>query len=143
MEEMPDRTAALRDELALAQTLVSQGRFDEAFHHLERAHILGQLGFIGHVRVHLRMLGLAIRRADRPEIAGQILRLLATVPGHLFGWIPIGNTGGSNVSALRPMPPPDDLLPYLKSFSLKHQVVRQGVILVGLAAVVAAVRRAF
>jgi hypothetical protein len=55
------------------------------------------------------MLGAAGRRRDGREVAGQLLRLALAVPGSLTGRYPIGNTGGADVSAFRPMPIPEDL----------------------------------
>jgi hypothetical protein len=81
---------------------------ERAFGHLERAHILGQRSTRLHVRSHVGMLGLAWRRRDLPEIGGQLTRIAAAA---LFSrlWVPVGNTGGANVSATRPMPVPPDL----------------------------------
>ncbi|MEP3890666.1 MAG: DUF3703 domain-containing protein [Hellea sp.] len=85
-----------------------------AFHHLERAHILGQRYFKPHIITHWWMLKIGISRRDIKEIFGQILRILAVMPANFFGWIPIGNSGGANVSALKPMPIPDDLVQYFE-----------------------------
>ena len=84
------------------------GDFNAAFQHLERAHILGQRSTRLHVRSHVGMLGIAWQRRDLPEIAGQLTRIVAAA---LFSrlWVPVGNTGGANVSATRPMPVPPDL----------------------------------
>ncbi len=84
------------------------GDFNAAFQHLERAHILGQRSTRLHVRSHVGMLGIAWQRRDLPEIAGQLIRIVAAA---LFSrlWVPVGNTGGANVSATRPMPVPPDL----------------------------------
>ena len=84
------------------------GDFNAAFHHLERAHILGQRSTRLHVRSHVGMLGIAWQRRDLPEITGQLTRIVAAA---LFSrlWVPVGNTGGANVSATRPMPVPPDL----------------------------------
>lgn len=130
---MADRRNVLRGEVTSAREHLSGGRFNEAFRHLERAHILGQLRFADHVVVHLWMLRVALARADRREVRGQLLRLVATVPGHLFGWVPLGNTGGADVSALRPMPIPVDLQPHFAGFSLGRQIRRQALILAGIA----------
>jgi Protein of unknown function (DUF3703) len=81
--------------------------------HLERAHILSQLKALLHVRTHLAMLVAGIRRHDRHEVVGQLLRLVLAAPGSLTGRYPVGNTGGAQVSALAPMPIPDDLVPFL------------------------------
>ena len=43
------------------------------------------------------------------EIVGQLVRLVVAAPGTWTGRYPVGNTGGANVSALKPMPIPDDL----------------------------------
>lgn len=66
------------------------------------------------------------------EIVGQVMRLLATVPGFVFGWIPKGNTGGANVSALKPMAPPEDLR-HLVDFSVGRDVGLRVLILLALA----------
>ena len=66
-----------------------------------------------HVRTHVAMLGAGIRRHDRREIVGQLLRLVVAGPGSLTGRYPVGNTGGADVNALTPMPIPDDLVPFL------------------------------
>jgi hypothetical protein len=77
--------------------------------HLERAHIVSQPMAVAHVRTHLAMLAAGLRRRDRAEVLGQILRTLVAAPGSWTGRYPRGNTGGADVSALRPMPIPDDL----------------------------------
>jgi hypothetical protein len=77
--------------------------------HLERAHVVSQPMAVAHVRTHLAMLAAGLRRRDRAEVLGQILRTLVAAPGSWTGRYPRGNTGGADVSALRPMPIPDDL----------------------------------
>jgi acyl dehydratase len=62
-----------------------------------------------HVRTHVAMLGYGLRHRDRHEIVGQLVRLVVAAPGTWTGRYPVGNTGGANVSALKPMPIPDDL----------------------------------
>lgn len=136
---MDPRTKAYRGEIEAARARIARGEPEAAVHHLERAHILGQLRFADHVRTHVVMLRLAWSRRDAREVRGQVVRLLASVPGHLFGWIPIGNTGGADVSALKPMPVPvpADLAPHFAGFDLKRQVLRQVAILVVIAAAAA------
>lgn len=80
-----------------------------AFAHLERAHILSQYSTRDHVRVHVAMLRWGLEQSDLREIAGQVLRILAAATKTAFGWIPVGNTGGSDVSPIKPMPLPADL----------------------------------
>jgi len=74
------------------------------FAHLERAHVLGQASTREHVRVHWHMMRWAWRRRDGKELAGQMLRITGAALLTFIGQVPTGNTGGSNVSAVRPMP---------------------------------------
>lgn len=101
-------TAAFAHEWSAADAARRAGNFDLAFHYLERAHILGQRRTWLHVRSHLGMLRVGWQRADLREIAGQVVRIVAAA---LFSriWVPEGNTGGANVSAIKPMPVPADL----------------------------------
>jgi hypothetical protein len=64
---------------------------------------------VAHVRTHLAMLAAGVRRRDRAEVLGQLLRTLVAGPGSVTGRYPVGNTGGADVGALQPMPIPDDL----------------------------------
>lgn len=82
---------------------------EQSFRHLERAHVLGQASTVQHVRVHLQMLRWALRHRVHREPAGQVLRIVGAATKTAFGWVPTGNTGGSNVSPITPMPVPPDL----------------------------------
>ena len=77
-------------------------------HHLSRAHILSQRYTWPHVRVHLLMLRAGIEGRDARQMLGQLTRVVAAA---LFSriWVPIGNTGLADVSAVRSMPIPEDL----------------------------------
>jgi hypothetical protein len=99
---------AYEAELAAAHAETAAGRIEHAFRHLERAHILGQRDTWGHVRSHWLMLRLAVSVRQWREAAGQATRIVAAL---LFSriWVPIGNTGRANVSALAPMTIPEDL----------------------------------
>ncbi|GMV31458.1 MAG: hypothetical protein AMXMBFR59_35830 [Rhodanobacteraceae bacterium] len=106
---MNDRIdAAFHAEWLAAATARSAGDHATAMRHLERAHILGQRRTALHVRSHVGMLALAWQRRDRREIIGQLARIAAAA---LFSrlWVPTGNTGGTDVSAFRRMPVPEDL----------------------------------
>ena len=107
---------AFAEEMARADQSRRGGDLDRAFAHLERAHILSQRFTWLHVRSHLGMLRIGWQRADWREILGQLARIPAAL---LFSriWVPIGNTGGANVSATRPMPVPDDLRALLEERS--------------------------
>lgn len=82
---------------------------DEAWLYLQAAHIEGQTRLQLHTLTHLRMLGLAWRLRDAPEIWGQLLRLLLVPVGHLIGRLPLGNPGRSTVNALAPQAVPEHL----------------------------------
>lgn len=99
---------AFAQEWELARVARRAGELDRAFHHLERAHILGQRRTWLHVKSHLGMLQLGWLRRDPREVPGQVLRIVAAA---LFSrlWVPAGNTGGANVSAFQPMPIPPEL----------------------------------
>ncbi len=118
-----DLKAAFQNEMRQAKRAFAAESWSKSFYHLERAHILGQRYFITHLWTHLWMLMVAFRRADWREIRGQIVRLVAVVPGYLFGWVPKGNTGGANVSALVPMPIPKDLEPLLRDYRVWADVL--------------------
>jgi hypothetical protein len=100
--------------MATARALFRDHKYRECFTALERAHILGQRYYVPHIVSHWWMLKVAVRTADIREIAGQLLRIAASV-GSLLGWVPVGNTGGSNVSPVKPLPLPSDLEEILRS----------------------------
>ena len=105
----PKLRTAFESELARAESLRSAGDLDRAFHHLERAHILGQQYVVPHVRTHLAMLRIGLLRRDLREIVGQVVRLPAAALGSALGVPPGGNTGGANVGFFARMEIPPDL----------------------------------
>lgn len=96
--------AAVQREIDCAREAEHRGLADVAFHHLERAHVLGQHSTRDHVRAHLAMLHWGIRNRSLREVIGQLLRLVGAVTKTAIGWVPEGNTGGANVSPFKPMP---------------------------------------
>lgn len=96
-------------EMEFYRAALQSSRFQVAWHHLERAHILGQPFVVQHTQVHWEMLLFGIKIKSVREIAGQIPRLLVGGIKSFIGVIPAGNTGGANVPALKPMEIPDDL----------------------------------
>jgi len=96
-------------ELSAAHTARSRHDDAEEWRHLERAHVLSQPMAGAHVKTHVEMLGTALRRRDGHEVLGQLFRMLVAAPGSWTGRYPVGNTGGSDVSAFRELPIPDDL----------------------------------
>lgn len=131
---MPSRLKqAYRHEFIAAKEAFAAGDLDRSFRYFERAHILGQRFFWAHLITHVWMLRIALARMDSREIIGQVVRMIATVPGYLFGWIPVGNTGGANVSALKPMPVPSDLSEHFVGYSVWRGVRLRLFIICGLA----------
>ena len=96
------------EELRNAWRADAQGNGATAFRLLERAHILGQASTVQHVRAHAHMLAWALRHRRPKELLGQVLRIVGAATKTVL-WVPVGNTGGANVSPVRPMPIPADL----------------------------------
>ena len=96
-------------ELLAAERSDANGNAAASFHHLERAHVLGQTSTVEHVRVHIRMLGWGVRYRRPREILGQVQRVIGAAIATPLRVIPHGNTGGSNVHPFRSMPVPSDL----------------------------------
>ncbi|HMS83507.1 MAG TPA: DUF3703 domain-containing protein [Nitrospira sp.] len=114
----PELRRAYDAEMMAAAMHYDSGKFQEAFSHLERAHILGQSFSIAHARTHWWMLKVGLKKGDIVEIAGQIPRIL----GALFFsriWVPIGNTGRARVPPFKPMPIPHELQVLLDRYSRK------------------------
>lgn len=93
-----------------AQAHECAGRIDAAWACLEAAHIVGQKNTRLHASTHARMLGLAWRTHNRQELVGQAGRLIASIL-ITWVWVPAGNSGRSNISALSSAPLPRDLVP--------------------------------
>ena len=110
----PTLKAAFDAEMLSARQALANDNLTAAFAHLERAHVLGQWYVKPHVTTHLCMLHIGWRRRDLREILGQLLRIPGGMIGSAIGRVPRGNTGGSNVSATRPLPIPPDLKDLLK-----------------------------
>lgn len=95
---------------------LAAGNLQRAWHHLERAHVLGQSWPMEHNHVHWLMLKFGIRIKSTREILGQIPRLILGGVKSFVGHIPLGNTGGANVPGLKPMPIGGDLEVLLKLY---------------------------
>jgi len=87
-----------------AELAAARAEPEHEFAHLERAHVLGQESTREHVRVHWRMLLWAWRHRDARELFGQLFRISGAATKTFIGLVPTGNTGGANVSPIRPMP---------------------------------------
>ena len=66
--------------------------------------MLGQAATREHVRVHWQMLRWALRHRDAREFFGQVFRMTGAATLTIIGMVPTGNTGGANVSPVKPMP---------------------------------------
>ena len=95
-------------ELFSASAAIAGGDIEGAFEHLGRAHIISQRYTWQHVHVHWLMLKVGASIGDWREVFGQLSRIIAAT---LFSriWVPVGNTGRANVSAMKPMAVPEDL----------------------------------
>lgn len=94
----------VKAELANAKRAGSGGDAQQEFVHLERAHVIGQESTYWHVKVHVLMLGWALRNRSAGEAFGQGFRILGAATKTAFGLVPQGNTGGANVSPFKKMP---------------------------------------
>ena len=101
-------SAAYAAEISLSQAAFRNRDYPQCFHHLERAHILGQRSTLKHTYAHWLMFRAGLQQGDFREMLGQGPRMLASL---LFSriWVPLGNTGRSRVPAMKAMPIPDDL----------------------------------
>jgi hypothetical protein len=104
IKPLADRTFDQDAYAQLIQWAKEAETADEAWLHLEAAHIVGQVHFQPHLGTHLKMIGLSLRNRDWSEARGQFLRLALVPLGHLSGRLPLGNPGRSRVSAFKPMP---------------------------------------
>lgn len=89
-------------ELELYKKEYHNGNLKLAWHHLERAHILGQRYPFAHSAVHWQMLLFGIKIKSGKEILGQIPRLLFGGVKSFVGKVPVGNPGGANMPPLKP-----------------------------------------
>lgn len=80
------------------------GDYPSAFTYLENAHVLGQESTYWHVKVHYLMMLWGIKQKNIKEVLGQIIRIIGAVLLTAVKSVPVGNTGGSNVSPVKIMP---------------------------------------
>ncbi|HYD81047.1 MAG TPA: DUF3703 domain-containing protein [Paucimonas sp.] len=105
----PLHRKAFDDEIGHVRDALAQRDHERAYRHLERAHILGQRYVRPHTHTHLLFLLIGWRRRDWREILGQLARIPLGMLGSALNRVPVGNTGGANVSMFQAMPIPDDL----------------------------------
>ena len=100
---------AFEDEMAAAWNHYRSGRLDTAFRHLERAHVLGQRHVMPHVRSHWLMLKIGLARRSPAEVWGQAVRIVLGALGSAVNVVPVGNTGGTNISMFKRLPIAPDI----------------------------------
>lgn len=100
----PVRRSAFDNEIALAKEFIARAELDAGFAHLERAHVIAQAFVVPHARSHWLMLEVELRRRRPVAACGQVARIVLGVLGSAVGVVPVGNTGGSNVSIFKRMP---------------------------------------
>ena len=103
----PVRRNAFEKEITLARGLMRRNEHDEAFVHLERAHVLGQQNAAAHVLSHWLMLRVAVHRREPAAILGQAARIVLGAVGSIVGSVP---TGGTNISMFKHLPIASELL---------------------------------
>ncbi|WP_432419326.1 DUF3703 domain-containing protein [Flavobacterium lacisediminis] len=101
-------------ELEIFKDNLQQDNLQNAWCHLERAHIIAQKYPCEHTSVHWKMLQFGIKIKSSKEVIGQIPRLLVGGVKSFVGHIPLGNTGGANVPPLKTMEIPEDIQEILK-----------------------------
>jgi hypothetical protein len=100
---------AFDSEMAIAMDLYRKGRLGQAFGHLETAHVLGQRHVVPHVVTHWWMLKIGLKRRATAEVVGQVVRIALGAIGSAVGVVPVGNTGGTNISMFKRIPIDDSL----------------------------------
>jgi uncharacterized protein DUF3703 len=111
---------AFEKEIATARALMRQNKHDQAFLHLERAHVLGQQHAVPHVRSHWLMLRVAVHRREPVAVLGQAARIVLGAVGSLVGSVPTGNTGGTNISMFKRLPIDPELLKIMEDRGVRR-----------------------
>ena len=91
-------------ELESYSAQFTKKNLQNAWYHLERAHIIGQQYPYQHTYVHFKMLHFGFKIKSTKEVIGQIPRLLVGGIKSYVGKIPVGNPGGANVPPLKSFP---------------------------------------
>lgn len=105
--------SAFDAEMFAAMQRYRKGQLDQAFKHLEVAHVLGQRYVLPHVLSHWWMLKIGLKRRAPTEVVGQAVRIVLGAFGSAVGVVPTGNTGGTNISMFRRMPIAPEIKRYL------------------------------
>jgi hypothetical protein len=98
-------------QLDLGKEALKKKAYSTSFYHFENAHILGQQHLWRHTISHYWMLVFGIKTNNTKETFGQAFRIVASLLFTVF-WVPKGNTGGTNISPIRPIPVRKELQKY-------------------------------
>ncbi|WP_445454971.1 DUF3703 domain-containing protein [Flavobacterium sp. HNIBRBA15423] len=116
--KMPNKLIPFyQNELEAVKDNLEQNKLQNAWYHLERAHIIAQKYPYEHTFVLWKMVQFGIKIKSAKEVMGQIPRLLVGGVKSFVGHIPVGNTGGANVPPLKTMEIPKDLKEILQANS--------------------------
>ena len=99
------------NQLLLGKNTLKTKDYPTAFYHFENAHILGQKHVWRHTISHYWMLVYGLKTKNAKEITGQFFRIIASLIFTLI-WVPLGNTGGTNISPIKPIPVRKELQKY-------------------------------
>lgn len=100
----PALNVYFKDELQKYYSELDLDNLEQAWNHLERAHIIGQRYPFEHSLVHLKMMQFGFKIKSTKEVFGQIPRLVFGGIKSFVGKVPEGNPGGSNVPPLKLFP---------------------------------------
>ena len=107
---IPDKLKVFFDkEIIEYSKNYASGNLQQAWNHLERAHIIGQKYPFAHSFVHWKMLQFGFKIKSPKEIMGQIPRLIFGGVKSFVGKVPVGNPGGASVPPLKAFPIDEDL----------------------------------
>lgn len=90
-------------QLEKGKEALRKKEYSTSFYHFENAHILGQQHLWRHTISHYWMFVFGIKTNNFKEIIGQVFRIIASLL-FTFIWVPAGNTGGTNISPIKPIP---------------------------------------
>ena len=106
-------------ELRSYYTSLQGNNLQQAWRHLETAHVIGQAYPLQHTYVHWKMLQFGIKIKSPKEVVGQVPRLLIGGVKSFVGKIPAGNTGGANIPPLRTLAIEQDIIEIFEKAGVK------------------------
>jgi len=111
---MQQRKSEFYKQLQLGKEALNNKNLRSSFHYFENAHILGQRHLWRHTLSHYWMFVFGIKTKNTKETIGQVFRIIASLLFTLI-WVPKGNTGGTNISPIKPIPMRKELEKYFSN----------------------------